>query len=338
MSEAATGEGGAIRLERIGAIGRVMLDASGGPGGAEAWSRSAATYEAWMADANVYGGLIRQAAPGRLQNTRDIDAWVGQRDRHHGGATAELADLYRLIWTIDRFSKPTVALLDGEVSWSDFCLVRHGTHKVVGESFQLSFEAPGGWFTDAGATWWLARLPGYLGEFLGLTGVTIDGTDAVALGLATHRIATATFGDIERAYADADPIDQVLDGLPQLTGGGEIEQVMGVVSEAFGGPDYAAITAKLTAAQADLAGVLGGRLASGHRVANPDLVLSLIREARRLTLQQTLERDFAIALALSAREPRPFTGMKSGEHDAYRARAAAELALKPPATVPEALG
>ena len=140
MSETAVGEGGAIRLERIGAIGRVMLGASGGT---EAWDRSATTYEAWMADANVYGGLIRQAAPGRLQSTRDVQAWVGQRERHHGDATAELADFYRLIWTIDRFSKPTVALLDGEVSWSDFCLVRHGTHKVVGESFELSFKRLG---------------------------------------------------------------------------------------------------------------------------------------------------------------------------------------------------
>lgn len=337
MSAADGGGEGAIRLERVGAIGRVTLDPSGGPAGAGDWRRFAASYEQWVADPNVYGGLIRQGG-GLFSKARDTQAWVDQFNRRHAEAAAELADFYRLIWTIDRFSKPTVALLDGEVSWSDFCLVRHGTHKVVGGSFQLNFAAPDGWFTDAGASWWLARLPDHLGEFLALTGVAIDGADALALGLVTHRVAASSFNAIERAYADADPIDQVLDGQPELRGGGEIARVQAVVAAAFGASDYAAIASKLAGSEADLAGILGGRLASGHRVANPDLMLSLIREARSLTLQQTLERDFAIALALSDREPRPFTGMTAGAYESLRVRAAAELALKPPPGVPEALG
>ena len=59
-----TSEVAALRLERVGAIGRVTLDASGGPAGPEDWRRWAETYEQWVADPNVYGGLIRQA--GRL--------------------------------------------------------------------------------------------------------------------------------------------------------------------------------------------------------------------------------------------------------------------------------
>lgn len=338
MPEEARAAGGAIQLERLGAIGRAMLDPSGGPGGPEDWRRWAATYEQWVADPNVYGGLIRQAGPGLFATIRDAKAWVGRFNQRYAEATAGLADFYRLIWTIDRFSKPTVALLDGEVSWSDFCVVRHGTHKAVGSSFQLSFAAPDGWFLDGGATWWLARLPDHLGEFLALTGVTIDGADALALGLATHRVTASSFDEIERAYADADPIDQVLDSLPVLEDGGDIERIRGVVARVFDAPDFASVRSKLAVAEDNLAGVLGGRLASGHRVAHPDLILSLIREARGLTLQQTLERDFAIALALSAREPRPFTGMKAGDDESFRARAAAELALKPPPAVPEALG
>lgn len=338
MSQTALAADGAIEIERVGAIGRVLLDASRGPAGVAYWRRWAAIYEQWVADPNVYGGLIRQVAPGLGGSLRDVEAWAGRRARHDAGALAELADFYRLVWAIDRFSKPTVALLDGYVSWSDFCLVRHGTHKVVGESFHLSFDAPAGWFTDSGATWWLARLPDNLGELLALTGVTIDGADALAIGLATHRIASASFDDIERAYANADPIDQVLDGLPQLTGVGDIEHIRGVVSAAFGAADYATITSRLASAEGDLAGVLGGRLVSGHRAANPDLILSLIREALGLTLQQTLERDFAIALALAGKEHKPFASLEPGQQDPHRARAMAELALKPPPGVPEALG
>jgi enoyl-CoA hydratase len=338
MGEAASAEGRAVRCERVGAIGRVTLDPAAEPAGAGDWRRFMETYETWVADPNVYGGLIRRLAPDRLALCRDVAAWEARFNRRSAESLAELADFYRLIWTIDRFSKPTVALLDGEVAWSDFCLVRHGTHKVVGESFRLSFDSPAGWFPDSGATWWLARLPDNLGAFLALTGVTIDGADALAIGLATHRLASASFDDIERAYANADPIDQVLDGLPQLTGGGDLERIRGVVSAAFGAGDNATITSKLASAEADLPVALCGRLDSGRSVANSDLISSLIREASGLTLQQTLERDFAIALALSDGGQKPFASLEDGQQGAHRARAMAELALKPPPGVPQALG
>ena len=335
---AGAGEEGAVWLERVGAVGRVMVETSGRPAGASDWRRWAEAYELWVADPNVYGGLIRQGDRGLSSRLRDAAAWAGRFNRHDAGATAELADFYRLIWTVDRFSKPTVSLLDGEVSWSDFCLARVGTHKVVGETFQLSLAAPEGWFLDAGATWWLSRLPDHLGELLALTGVTIDGADALALGLATHRILASSFAAIERAYAEADPIDQVLDGLPQLTGGGEITRIPGSVLAAFGEARSDAIISRLARIDDPMAGVVGGRMAYGHHASVPDRILALIREARELTLQQSLERDYAIALALAGPEHRPFTGLKPGSYDPFRARAAAELALKPPPSVPEALG
>jgi len=318
MSQIALAGEEAIGLERVGAIGRVLLDASRGPAGVADWRRWAVLYEQWVADPDVYGGLIRQVAPGLGGSLRDVAAWAGRHARQDADALIELADFYRLVWTIDRFSKPTVALLDGHVSWSDFCLVRHGTHKVVGERFRLSFEVPGLWFADAGATWWLARLPGRLGERLVKTGATIDGADAMQLGLATHRVESAAFEAIERAYRDADPIDQVLDGLPGLVGGGTLEPVRATAGEA--------------------AGLIGEQLATEARMAHPERALGLFREALGLTLQQTLERDFAIALALAGREHRPFTSLEPGEHDSHRAQAVVELALKPPPGVPEALG
>jgi enoyl-CoA hydratase len=317
---------GAVRLERIGAIGRVTLDPAGGPGTVGDWRHWVAACDRWIDDPNVYGALIRRAGQGALRALQNAET------------LPDLADFYRLIWTIDRFSKPTVALIDGKMSWADFCLVRHGTHKVVGDSFELDFGVGGSSFTDAGATWWLARLPGNIGEFLALTGVEIDGADALALGLATHRISTASFELIEGAYAEADPIDQVLDGLPPLTGGGSVERIAGPAAAAFGERDYESIVSTLAAMETDLAGVIGGRLASGHRVAKPDLVLSLVREARGLTLKQTLERDFALALAVSGDGQTPFADMKPGGYELYRLRAAKELALRPPPAVPEALG
>lgn len=319
MAEAGAETSGAIRLERTGAIGRVLVDSESQIANARGWRSWMAAYEQWVGDPNVYGALTRWIDPSPL---RSLEVAEG---------LDELAELYRLIWTIDRFSKPNVALIDGPVSWADFCLVRHGTHKVVGERFELSFAVTGDRCLDAGATWWLARLPDHLGELVALTGVTIDGADSVALGLATHRLSDSQFDRIERAYASADPIDQVLDQLPVLTGGGDIARIPAPVVAAFGAPSYDGIVANLAKIEHQMAGAVGGRLVSGHRVGAPDTVLRLVREARAMTLKETLERDFATAM----------TRAEGGTPEAWqdhRARAVAALALKPPPGVPEALG
>ncbi|CAL0323865.1 unnamed protein product [Lupinus luteus] len=47
-------------------------------------------------------------------------------------------------------------------------------------------EASIGHFPDVGANYFLSRLPGYFGEYLGLTGARLHGAEIVACGLATH--------------------------------------------------------------------------------------------------------------------------------------------------------
>ncbi|KAI3876633.1 hypothetical protein MKX03_027655, partial [Papaver bracteatum] len=39
---------------------------------------------------------------------------------------------------------------------------------------------------DVGASFFLSRLPGFFGEYIGLTGARLDGTEMLACGLATH--------------------------------------------------------------------------------------------------------------------------------------------------------
>ncbi|MEZ5924064.1 MAG: enoyl-CoA hydratase/isomerase family protein [Hyphomicrobiaceae bacterium] len=299
---------GCIVCERIGAIGRVTVDPASGLAETSDWLRWREAYDRWIADPNVYGGLIRMGPSAGSTGLRDIEAWLGRLRKSPDAAIPELAEFYRLIWTIDRFSKPTVAMLDGEVNWLDFCLVRHGTHKVVGEDFRLNLACMASWFPDAGATWWLSRLPGSEGQPIAAHSLIIDGVEALRLGLATHRIARDLFDGIERAYAEADPIDQVLDGLAVAASG--------------------SVSSRMSAAGAQAA----------VSPAVDGMVALLFAEARESTLRETLERDFAVALAMAGqREPFP-TGLAADRYRALLSRAKSELALKPPPAVPEALG
>lgn len=288
MAEAGTVTSGVIRWERAGAIGRIVLGIGSIPATEQDWQSWSAALDQWAADPNVYGALVRSSRSGPLRDFAGVES------------LDQLADLYRLIWTIDRFSKPNVALLNGEMTWADYSLVRHGTHKVVGEHFRMSLATAGGRLPDAGASWWLARLPGELGIELVRSGAVLDGADALALGLATHRISASRFDAIEAAFADAEPIDQVLDGLPMLEGGGTL------------------------AAQREEAP--SARESPSRR----DLDV-LIAKSTTPSLRETLERDFAIALVGGE-------GQAWTTWSASLDRAAAKLNLRPPAGVPEALG
>lgn len=45
-----------------------------------------------------------------------------------------------------------------------------------------------GLFPDVGGTWWLPRLPGGLGLYIGLTGQRMKAADLLYSGIATHYI------------------------------------------------------------------------------------------------------------------------------------------------------
>ncbi|KAH9621535.1 hypothetical protein KSS87_005862 [Heliosperma pusillum] len=45
-----------------------------------------------------------------------------------------------------------------------------------------------GLFPDVGASYFLSRLPGFFGEYVGLTGARLDGPEMLACGLATHYV------------------------------------------------------------------------------------------------------------------------------------------------------
>ena len=119
---------------------------------------------------------------------------------------------YQHNWTLDRFMKPHVALMDGIVFGGGVGASLYGTHKVAGENYSLAMpEVRIGFFPDVGATFFLPRLPGQIGLYLALTGNAIDRADAYALGLLTHCIDASEFDAICDAMSDAEPIDPVLD-------------------------------------------------------------------------------------------------------------------------------
>src|SRR5712691_11846851 len=111
---------------------------------------------------------------------------------------------YALNSRIKHYRKPYVALIDGIVMGGGVGVSVHGSHRVAGDRFTFAMPEVGvGFFPDIGATWFLPRLPGELGAYCALTGERLKSMDALAVGIATHRIASVRFPDLAEALCSA---------------------------------------------------------------------------------------------------------------------------------------
>jgi enoyl-CoA hydratase len=68
-----------------------------------------------------------------------------------------------------------------------------------------------GLFPDVGGGWYLPRLPGRVGQFIGLTGARLDGAECLYLGLATHYVPYESLEEVKaQIAAHPDRIEAIL--------------------------------------------------------------------------------------------------------------------------------
>lgn len=104
-------------------------------------------------------------------------------------ATDFFAIEYHLNHVIRHYPKPLIVWGDGIVMGGGMGLFCHAGYRVVTEKSHLAMpEMTIGFCPDVGASWFLNRAPGKAGLFLGMTGVAINGLDALDLGLADFMV------------------------------------------------------------------------------------------------------------------------------------------------------
>jgi enoyl-CoA hydratase/carnithine racemase len=130
---------------------------------------------------------------------------------------------YRLDHQIHTFAKPTVSIGHGVVMGGGLGVFSGAHYRVVTERSRMALpEVTIGLFPDAGATWLLRNMPAHLAVFLGTTGASFNGADALAMGVATHSVAAGARGD-------------VLDRLKSAAWQGETEQDRAVAAASLDG-------------------------------------------------------------------------------------------------------
>lgn len=109
------------------------------------------------------------------------------------------------------YSKPQVSFLNGIVMGGGAGASIHGRFRIATENSVFAMpETALGLFPDVGASYYLSRLPGFFGEYVGLTGARLDGAEMLACGLATHFVPSKKLSLLEEALCKVDSADATI--------------------------------------------------------------------------------------------------------------------------------
>lgn len=103
------------------------------------------------------------------------------------------------------YPKPYIALLDGYVMGGGMGISQGASYRIATERTKLSMpETAIGYFPDVGGSYFLARCPDSIGIYLGLTGTSIRGQDALFGNLADWVIESNQLSSLLLAFEKMD--------------------------------------------------------------------------------------------------------------------------------------
>jgi enoyl-CoA hydratase len=221
-------------------------------------------------------------------------------------ALAYWRDEYRLNAQIKRYRKPYVALIDGVVMGGGVGVAIHGSHRVAGDRLRFAMPEVGiGFFPDVGATWFLPRLPGELGTYCALTGERLDAADAVAAGVATHRVPSARFADLLDGLCGGLSVDALLNAFAEPASEGKVLARQAAIEEHFASDRIEDVLAALdarTTKENDDATAFAQATAASIRAKSPTslkVALAQLRRGRVLDFEACMQLEFRIVSRLA---------------------------------------
>ncbi|MFG6279011.1 enoyl-CoA hydratase/isomerase family protein [Microbacterium sp. 5K110] len=282
-------------------------------------------------------GMIRRLAVAldRWENDSDVDLVLldgaGDRGFCAGGDVRALYDFvvagqvdevhtffreeYALNHRIATYPKPIVAIADGVTMGGGIGLAGHARIRIVTERSRLAMpETRIGFSPDVGGSWLLGRAPGRLGEYLGLTGATMDAADALYAGFADHLVPVAHLSALHEALqyrADpSSPTELVLlfDESPERS---DLETWRPWIDDAFSADDLGGILYRLRRRWEPEAHATADLLESSAPTAVA-VTLEAVRRARTLpSLRAALAQEYGLVMWFATTQPDLAEGIRA---------------------------
>lgn len=299
MSEAAADE---VVFTRKGAIGHILLNR---PKALNALTLNmcelmTAQLKAWAVDEDVKavvvtgtgekafcagGDVVRLYEDGRAGKPYPYQFWKTE---------------YRLNTLIRRYPKPYIALIDGIVMGGGVGVSVHGGYRIATDRTMFAMPETGiGLFPDVGGGYFLPRLPGASGVYLGLTGRRLKGPDCVALGIANAFVRHDKLAALEEklaadAVSDLDEISYLVGLFAEPVDDAPISGDLTNIGRYFAGETVEQILAALDAGDdawaADQRKILSSKSPTAMKVT-----LHQIRAGAGLSFEECMKMEWRIA-------------------------------------------
>jgi enoyl-CoA hydratase len=240
-----------VILERHGAVARITLNR---PRALHALTLDMClamteALLAWETDDAVRLVLLDHAGERGFCAGGDIRMLAASAADDGEAAAAFLKAEYRLDHLLFTYAKPVAAFMDGIVMGGGVGLSLPARYRIATERTLFAMPETGiGLFPDVGAGWYLPRLPGQVGRWLGLTGARIGPQDCRLLGLATHLAPSSELDDLKAALIAApDDAERLFEPYAALVQDAPLVPHLQAIDRAFAGDTVEAIAQALRA-------------------------------------------------------------------------------------------
>ena len=254
--------------------------------------------EAWAEDSSIAAVVVRGA--GRPGKAPAFCAGGDIRFQHRAALAGDpvlgafFDEEYRLNHLIHCYPKPYIALMDGIVMGGGMGLSQRASVRIVTERSTLAMpETKIGLFPDVGGGWFLSRCPGRIGEYLAITGRSVDAADAIRCGLADVMLPSGKLAEFASALASsegASAIEAAARAASISPGQSRLGQLQGEIDAHFGQDTMLDIVASLKRDSRSFA-----REALEAISQNSPLMMSValeqVRRARSLTFAGELRTE-----------------------------------------------
>lgn len=204
-----------VIVSRDGALGRLSINrpkALGALNIAVVEGMTAALLK-WRDDPTVHAVMIDHVGERGFCAGGDIRFVADSAAGDGSGAKRFFYIEYQLNALMQGYPKPIVTIMDGVTMGGGVGLSWTSRYRVATERTTLAMPETGiALFPDVGGGWFLPRLPGRAGLYLALTGARIKAADCLALGIATHYVASSDLAALKQTLAaDAEQVAEVLE-------------------------------------------------------------------------------------------------------------------------------
>ncbi len=194
----------------------------------------------WAADDAIKAVIIQGAGDKAFCAGGDVKTLAENSPDDHHLATEFFATEYAMNTRIFHFPKPYIALLDGITMGGGVGVSVHGSHRIVTERCLFAMPESGiGLIPDVGGSYFMPRLPGKLGLYLGLTGARLRGADILYAGIGTSYMPSEKLESFIAALAetdigDATDVDRIIAIFAEDPGEAPLDEYRDLIDAAFG--------------------------------------------------------------------------------------------------------